>query len=135
MRNLIVNIIFCTGASLVILALFFALFNQEQILVSTIFQVFGANIIINFGVYLLHKIESRIIFLEYLLDISFITTVLVIFGFLFDWYKVIPIWVLFIMAVMIYIFVFTASIVNVRKKTKEINELLQKRKEKQGDAL
>jgi hypothetical protein len=37
------------------------------------------------------------------------------------------------MAVVIYIFVIVASIVNLRKKTKEINELLQKRKEKQAD--
>ena len=130
MRNLIVNIVFCTGASLVILALFFVIFDFELIFVSTVFQIFGANIIINFGILLLRKIEIRHILLEYLLDVSFIITVLVIFGFIFDWYSATPVWVLVIMAVVIYIFVCIASIVNLRRKTKEINELLRKRKEK-----
>jgi len=130
MRNLIVNIVFCTGASLVILALFFVIFDFELIFVSTVFQIFGANIIINFGILLLRKIEIRHILLEYLLDVGYIITVLVIFGFIFDWYSATPVWVLVIMAVVIYIFVCIASIVNLRRKTKEINELLRKRKEK-----
>ncbi|MDR2965916.1 MAG: hypothetical protein LBU88_09085 [Treponema sp.] len=134
MKNLAINIVFCTGAALVILGIFFVIFDTEQILVSTIFQIFGANIIINIGILLLHKIEFRYVVLEYLLDISCIILVLVTFGFIFDWYSVTPIWVLIIMAVIIYMFVIIASIVNIRKKTKEINELLQKRKEKMEKA-
>jgi hypothetical protein len=130
MKNLTINIVFCTGAALVILAVFFVIFDTEQILVSTVFQIFGANILINIGVFLLHKIEFRYTTLEYLLDTGYITSVLVIFGFIFGWYSVTPVWVLVIMAIVIYLFVIIASIVNVRKKTKEINELLQKRKEK-----
>jgi hypothetical protein len=130
MKNLAINIIFCTGAALVILAVFFVIFDTDQILVSTVFQIFGANILINIGVFLLHKIEFRYVILEYLLDTGYITLVLVIFGFIFDWYSVTPVWVLVVMAIVIYLFVIIASIVNVRKKTKEINELLQKRKEK-----
>jgi len=130
MKNLVINIIFCTGIALVILALFFLFFGEEQMLVFTIFQIFGVNIIINVGVLLLHKIEIRYLILEYLIDISFIITVLVLFGYIFDWYSVTPVWVLVIMAVVIYIFVIIASIVAVRKKTNEINELLRKRKEK-----
>jgi hypothetical protein len=130
LKNLVINIVFCTGAALVVLAIFFVIFDTDQILVSTVFQIFGANILINIGVFLLHKIEFRYVIFEYLLDISCIISVLVIFGFIFDWYSVTPIWVLFIMAVVIYIFVIIASIVNIRNKTKEINELLQKRKEK-----
>jgi len=130
MKNLVINIIFCTGAALVILALFFLIFGEKQMLVTTVFQIFGANIIINIGVLLLHKIENRYLIFEYLLDVSYIIAVLVLFGYVFDWYSVTPVWVLIIMAVVIYIFAIIASIVSIRKKTKEINELLQKRKEK-----
>ena len=130
MKNLIVNIVFCTGAALIILALFFLIFNEEHIYLYTVFQIFAANIIINIGIIFLHKIESQFLILEYLLDISFTIVVLVIFGYVFDWYSVTPVWVLIIMAVVIYIFVIIASIVNVRNKTKEINDLLKKRKEK-----
>ena len=130
MKNLVINIIFCTGIALVILALFFLFFGEEQMLVSTIFQIFGVNIIINIGVFLLHKIEIRYLILEYLIDISYIIAILVLFGYIFDWYSVTPVWVLVIMAVVIYIFVIIASIVNLRKKTEEINELLRKRNEK-----
>jgi hypothetical protein len=130
MRKTVVNIMFTTGATLVILAAFFILFDIDKITVPTVFQIFGANIVINLGLLLTRKFECRYVIVEYLLDISYIIAVLVVSGAIFDWYFAISVWVLVVMAVVIYIFTIIISMNKLRKDTDEINELLQKRKEK-----
>ena len=124
----IMNIFFTTGVSLTVLAVFYVFFSIKTLTVHTIFEILGANIIINFGILLLHKLEIRHIFLEYLLDICFIVAVLVIFGIIFDWYTT-PVWVLVIMAVVIYSFAMILRILDIKSDTKIINDLLQKRDE------
>ncbi|MDR0301489.1 MAG: hypothetical protein LBI04_04150 [Treponema sp.] len=130
MRKTVVNIMFTTGATLVILAAFFVIFDIDKITVPTVFQIFGANIVINLGLLLTRKFECRYVIVEYLLDISYIIAVLVISGAVFDWYGAIKVWVLAVMAVVIYIFTIIISMNKLRKDTYEINELLKKRKEK-----
>ena len=133
MKKLVMNIMFTTGSSLVILAVFFLVFDIGTILVPTVFQIFGANIVINCGLFLMwKKVEIRYVLLEYLLDVGYIIIVLVVFGMIFDWYSAISVWVLAVMAVVIYILAITISINKIRRDTREINKLLQKRKEKKA---
>ena len=133
LKKTVSNIMFTTGASLVILAVFLKIIGGDIIYIRTVFEIFGANIVINFGIFLIHRFESRYIILEYLLDIGLIIIVLVVFGAIFNWYSTIPVWLLPVMAVVIYLFVIITSITKIRKDTREINELLQKRKEKKTD--
>jgi hypothetical protein len=113
-----------TGASLIILAAFLLTAGREVNYANTVFEVFGANIVINLGLFFLFKLEFRNIILEYLLDVSYIIAVLVIFGKVFEWYAV-PIWFLIVMAVVIYIFVSILAIVNLRKNSQKLNTLLK----------
>jgi len=124
---------FTTGASLVILAVFFVIYDFEFILVPTVFQIFAANIVINVGLFVTSKFESRYAIVEYLLDISYIIAVLVAFGAIFNWYSAIPVWVLVVMAIVIYLFAIIISMNKLRNDTKKINELLQKRREKDSN--
>ena len=133
-KSTIIDIMITTGASLVILAAFLMIFNQDFIDSLTVFQIFGANIVINCGLLLTHKIESRYVIVEYLIDVSYIIAVLLIFGAVFDWYSTVPAWLLAAMAVVIYVFMIIVTTVKIQKDTKKINELLQKRKEKYGDS-
>jgi hypothetical protein len=124
---------FTTGSALVILAVFLVIFDIGAIPVPTVFQILGANIVINCGIFLLlKKFETRYVLLEYLLDVGYIIIVLVVFGMIFDWYSAISVWVLAVMAVVVYILAITISINKIRRDTREINELLQKRKEKKA---
>jgi hypothetical protein len=129
-KKIIGYIMFTTGASLVILAVFSALFDVEIPYVPAVLQIFAANIVINAGLFMLWKFEIRYIILQYLIDVSYIIVVLVVFGAIFDWYSVVPVWLLAAMAVVIYILGTIITITKFRKDTDEINELLQKRKEK-----
>ena len=132
-RKTITNIMFTTGASLVILAAFSTLFGKEFDYSPVVLQIFAANIVINVGLFILWKFEIRYTILQYLLDVTYIIVVLVVFGLIFNWYFTVPVWLLAVMAVVIYALATIITITKFRKDTNEINKLLQKRKEKQGD--
>jgi hypothetical protein len=124
---------FVTGSALVILALFSLLFNVEISFVPTIFEIFAANIVIILGLFLRMKFEIRNMILEYLIDISYIIAVLVVFGLVFDWYSAIPVLLLVVMAVVIYIFATIITVTKIKKDAEELNKLLKKHQENQAD--
>jgi len=132
LKKIINNIMFVTGAALVILSVFSLLFKIDIPFVPYVFEIFAANIIIVFGLYLRWKFEIRYLILEYLVDISFIIAVLVVFGLVFDWYSAIPVWLLVVMAVVIYMFATIVSVAKIRKDADELNKLLQTRAKSLG---
>jgi len=132
-KTIINFIMFVTGAAVVILALFSLLFKVEINFVPTVFQILAANTLIILGLFIRMKFEIRSIILEYLIDISYIIAVLVVFGLIFDWYSAIPIWLLVVMAVVIYIFATIITVTMMKNDAKELNKLLQKHQEKQAD--
>jgi hypothetical protein len=133
-KNIINYIMFVTGAALVILAVFSLLFNVEIGFVPTIFEIFAANIVIILGLFLRMKIEIRNLILEYLIDISYIIAVLVVFGLIFDWYSAIPVWLLVVMAMVIYLFATIFTVTKIRKDAEELNKLLKKHQKNQADS-
>lgn len=130
MKKMIINIMATTGITLVVLALIGTLYGAKFLLISSVFQSLGANIVMYLGFILTGKFESKYPILEAILDISYIIVVLIIFGAVFNWYRSTPIWVLIIMAVLIYSFGCLISISRMREEVKDINELLQKRKKR-----
>lgn len=131
MRKTLASTMLTTGASLSILAVYFFLIGENELFISTIFQTIGANIVINFGLFFRHKFEIKNILLDYFVDVLYITMVLVVFGFIFDWYSSIPVWLLPAMAAGIYAFVVVTNVIIIKKDTQEINDLLQKRRNKE----
>ncbi len=129
-KRIITNTMFVTGAALVILSVFSALLDVEIHFVPTVFEILLANILIILGLFIRWKFEIRNIILEYLIDISYIIFVLVVFGLIFDWYSAIPVWLLVAMAVVIYILAMIFSVAKINKDAKELNKLLQKRQKK-----
>jgi len=133
-KKIINDIMFVTGAALVILALFSLFFGVEINFVPTIFEIFAANIVIILGLFLRMKFEIRSFILEYLIDISYIIAVLIVFGLIFDWYSAIPVWLIVAMAVVIYIFAMIFTVTKLKNDAKELNKLLKKHQEKQTDS-
>jgi len=129
MKKTIINIMFTSNAVLVFLAVFAIIIKSETIYVRTIFEVIGANIVIHLGLFFTKKFESRFAILEYLIDIGYILLVLGIFAVFFKWYVSVPIWYIYIIAVIVYLFSILLNIARTIKTAKRINELLQKRKE------
>ena len=132
-KNIITNVMFVTGAALVILSVFSLLFNVEITFVPTVFEVFAANVVIILGLFTRWKFEIRNLILEYLADISYIIAVLIVFGLIFNWYSAIPVLLLVVMAVVIYILAMIFSVTKIKNDAKELNNLLQKHRGKQAD--
>jgi len=128
MKKTIINIMFTSSAVLILFAVYALIVNIEYIYIRSIFEILGANIVIHSGFFFVNKFESRYVFLEYLLDILYISFVLGIFTIFFKWYIYVPIWLMFIMIIAIYLFCIMLNIAKNRKTAEKMNELLQKRK-------
>jgi len=135
MKKTIINVMFTSNAVLVLFAVYALIVGIEYIYIHSIFEILGANIVIHSGFFFVKKFESRYAFLEYLLDILYILFVLGIFAFFFKWYTYVPIWLFFIMTIAIYIFCVVLNIAKNRKSAKKMNELLQKRKERNDNIV
>jgi len=135
MKKAIVSIMATTGAVLVVLTIFAIIFGSKSISVHTILEVLAANTVIIFGLLFTRKFESSYAILAYFIDISFILAVLITFGVIFDWFSSIPVWVLVIIGILVYIFDLFTNLVRMRNEIKEMDELLQKRKEKNNDIV
>lgn len=127
MKKMIINVMATTGITLIVLALSGTLYGAKFLFISGVFQSLGANIVMHLGFIITGKFESKYPILEAILDISYAIVILIIFGAVFNWYKSTPIWILIIMAVIIYSFGCFMSIFRMGEEVKAINELLQKR--------
>jgi len=131
MKKMIINIMACTGITLTVLAVIGTLSGAKFLFISSVFQSLGANIVINLGFLLTRKFESKCAALEATLDLGYTITVLIIFGAVFDWFEHgTPIWILAIMAVLIYLSGLFLSLFRMHEDINTINQLLQKRSNK-----
>jgi len=129
MRRLITNILATSALALTILAfIMLIVFPLYDVVFSiTVLTIVGANIVVHVGLLITKKFESKYLILELLLDVTYTAVVLIIFGIIFDWADVTPIWALILMAALIHLVVFFLNMSRNRKEAKKINELLMKR--------
>ena len=125
MKKTIINMMFTTGTSIVGLTLYFVFIREERILVQTILQLFGANILLHLGLYIRDKFEIRSPLIESVVDNSIIITVLLVFGFVFGWFVKIPVWLLIISAIGLYIITVFITSSEVKKDIEKVNKLLE----------
>jgi len=135
MKGIILNTMATTGLALVILSVFVRVLLPGFDLYFTfaVFQTFAANIVIHLGLALLRKFESKYLVVEVLLDIVYTTVTLIVFGFIFDWFGITPVWALIVMAITINLASLYLYISRFMKDANTINSLLKKRnKNKNG---
>ena len=130
MKKTIINMMFTTGISIVGLTLYYAFMREERILVQTILQLFGANIVIHLGLYIRDKFEIRNPLIESVVDNSIIITVLLIFGFVFRWFVKIPVWLLVVSAIGLYIITVFITSSGVKKDIEKVNKILEEQNRK-----
>lgn len=135
MRRIILNITSTTGITLVILAIIGTLSGAKFIFINSVFQSFAANIIIHLGYLLTGRFESEYVIFEATLDIGYTIIVLIAFGFAFHWFTSTPIWMLVIMAIVIYIVGLLLNIFRIHEEIDIINGLLQRRNKNQTKGI
>jgi hypothetical protein len=134
LKKFILYVFASIGAVLFFLTIFIMFKENNFISANTILEIIGVNIVIAIGLRLSQKIESRYAILEFLLDIGFMSAVIIVSGILFKWYHHVPVWVPLVIVLVIYILFHLLDIVRVRRDINEINKLLQKLKEKEDSA-
>jgi len=133
LKRVILYVFASTGAVLFLLTVFVMFKENKYINANTILEIIGANTVISTGLFFTHKIEFRYAIFEFLLDIGFMMTVIVLSGILFHWYSVIQVWIPLVIVLIVYILFYLLDIVRVHKDVKEINKLLQKLKDKEAN--
>lgn len=127
MKKLTVNILCSTGITLIVLAAIAAIFGARFLLISSVFQSLIANMIIHIGLLFTRRFESDYAILEYTLDIGYTTAIVLISGFVFNWYSSTPIGILITMSVVIYCIGILLNTIRIRQDICEINELIKRR--------
>ena len=127
MKKYAVNALATTGLSLLLLSVIALMFHAKFLGISAVFETFAANVFIHIGLFFTHKIEFKYAVAESILDVIFIIVVLMICGAVFGWFSSTPIWVLIIMAVVIYLLSIALNLFCMQQEANEINALLQKR--------
>lgn len=118
MKKWLNNCFASTGLTLILIAVIASLYHANFICVTTVYQSFLVNILIYIGLYFLQKYESKYLFLEFLIEILYILGILVPFGFLFNWYSSMPLWVVILLGIVVY---FIACFINIIKINEDIS--------------
>ena len=105
-----------------------AVFPSEMYYLQTVFQVLGANIVIHLGFVFLNRSEMKNAILEMFLHIMLIIITLYIFGLIFQWFTSTPMWILVIMAIIIYIVSVIVNVLYMGQEAREIQYTAQKEK-------
>lgn len=130
MRKFFVNAFATTGISLILLSIIALLFQAKCIYLETVFQVLGANLVVHFGLNVLHNLELKYSVIENFFHIVLIIFVLILFGLIFNWFIYTPIRILVIMGFVIYIISCILNLFSMKWEAQEINALIKKRKRK-----
>lgn len=126
MKRGIVNVLCTTAVTLLVLAVFGAMFGARFLFISSVFQSLLVNLVIHAGLIVTKKFESSYAVLEYMLDIGYTVAVVLTAGAAFHWYASTPAWVLAAISVIVYCAGLWIGTLRTRREIKEINELLHR---------
>ncbi len=124
MKKMILNIMATTGITLVILALVATCYGGTVIFISAVFQALVLNIVIYAGIYLLNRFEYRYPILETGLKLVYVLALVLISGWVFDWYQNLSGPVLVLMTIVIFGVCVCLDTISLIDEVKKINCLI-----------
>lgn len=131
MKKFVINVLATTGLSLILLSVIALFYQAEYLCLQTVFQVFGANAVLHFGFLLLRKLEMKRLLVETFSAIAMSIILLILCGFLFDWFSSTPVWILIPLGFVIYFVSAVLNLIGMRQDAREINLLIRKREGKE----
>ena len=130
MKEAIKNYLALNGFTLIMLAIIASTYQGSLLCLSTVYEIFGVNLVIMMGFRLLERFECPYYLVEVGIEVSLTLALLMGFGVLFHWYDSLPIGTLIGMGIVIYIFANLVGIWRVQKDIGWINEKLKNEKNK-----
>lgn len=130
MKRQCINVFATTGLSLIAISIVALMYKAEFLCISTVFEILGANVFIHLSLFMANKIKYKYLLAELVAGNFMVISVLVIFGFILNWFSYVPIWVLVIMGIAVYFLSLFLNLFRIQQEAKEINDLLRKRDSK-----
>lgn len=131
MKKFVINVLATTGLSLILLSVIALFYQAEYLYLQTVFQILVANAVLHFGFLLIRKPELKWPLAETFLSIAMIIILLIVCGFLFDWFSSTPVWILIPMGFVIYLVSTVLDLIGMKQDAQEINMLIKQREEKE----
>lgn len=125
-KMLLISTFSTTGITLVLLAVIRMFVGWFFIHSNTILEVLLVNFIIHGGLLVTGKIEQKYFAVNVLIDGSYTTLILLIFGYVFGWHGSSPLALVFL-GVVIYVINLLLSTMRITSDISDINKLLKKR--------
>ena len=129
MKKMILNIMATTGITLVILAVVAFCYGATVLFISAVFQALGLNIAIYAGICLMKRFEFRYPIFETGLKLVYVLALVLTCGWIFGWYENLSGAVLALMTVVIFGMCMFLDTLSLREDVKEINGLIEEKKE------
>ena len=130
MKQKIISCLATTTIALLILTTIAYLYKGHYLCLSTVYEVFLANILIHIGLNLLSQLETPFYLLDTLFNITCISLVIFLLGLLFHWFDYLSPWILLLMGLAVYILGGLIDLFNLHRELSKINQCLQLEKEK-----
>lgn len=118
MKNKVKDYFATTALTIIAIAIVALLFKAKFIYTVTIFEVMFANIVVHFGLFLAHRFNSKYQILEYIVELTSVLLSILVCGYMFKWFRSIPLWTAIIMVICIY---FITCILDIAKTDRDIN--------------
>lgn len=129
MKQVIKDYLATVSMVILLLAVVATFYKGHLLYISAVFQIFAVTLLIHIGLKLLSKFESQYFLVEILLEVSMILVILLIAGYICDWYKSISVGVLVMMGIVVYGIGGFIGVFKVQEDVNWINEALSRKKE------
>lgn len=127
LKNLIKNCLETTAVALLILSVIALLCGGRFLCIETVFQTGAASLVIQSGILLLDRLESVFILIDMALQIGYVLGVLIIFGYIFDWYASLPLGMLIVLGLLVYFVACLFGMYRIKGDVATINSRLSQR--------
>lgn len=133
--KLIKNTFTLTGLTLVVVTLSYSVRGATWLYMPTVYECLLANAIIQAGLSVISKFDSKYAIIETLLNITLVLAVLIVCGYVFSWYSGMPLWLLILIGIGVYCIGSFLDAIRINDDIAFINRELQKRnKENHGQS-
>lgn len=118
MKNKVKDYLATTALTIIAIAIVALFFKAKFIYTVTIFEVMFANIVVHFGLFLARRFNSKYQILEYIVELTSVLLSILVCGYMFKWFRSIPLSIAIIMVICIYSI---TCILDIAKTDRDIN--------------
>lgn len=130
-RVMIINILATTALSVLFMCVI-GIFQGYMLWGVTIpFEILLVNFLMHLGGFLLEKIDIKFSIIKYFLMLVFVLTLIIGFGFLFNWFEVIAVWVICIVGAAVFLISVVTDALMLKRDADEINNKINKIKQRE----